>query len=113
MRVILVAVLILSASLAAAGEVTLQWNESTGATSYPISMSVDNGATWAEIAEVAPAANCTGGRCALIYTAPDNQFVLFRYGARNAVGDAVRYREGAWHHSGWGPPPPPAQVGVQ
>lgn len=110
----LFAALALWVGWAEAGNITLEWGPSAGATSYTIEQSTDNGATWAQIAAPLPAA-CTGtpARCRAPIVAPSTGLVLFRFAAVNAVGKTTRYSEGVWHCQSCAPPPIPAGVGVE
>ena len=113
-RIALLVAILLFAAPVFAGSVTLVWNPVTGATGYDIEQTVDGGTTWTVIASPAPSV-CTGTpvTCSFTHTAPSSGLVLFRFAAKNAVGKATRFGEGAWHNETWKPPVQPANVGVQ
>ena len=102
----LLAVLCLS-SLATAADVTLKWDPVTGATGYKVYQSVDNGTTWSAATDV-------GNVTQRVFTGvSETTMVLFRVGAYNATGDAVRFEAGAWYDFRKKPPGAPSGAGIQ
>lgn len=108
------ALLLLLASPAFAGTVTLKWDVSTGATSYEIEQSVDSGATYVLVASPTATIACgTATTCSHTLVAPSTGLVLFRFSSVNSVGKTTRFGEGAWHCESCKPPLATANVGVQ
>lgn len=107
MRILLAVVfLLLSSGVAQAWTASYSWAPATGATSYKVEKSVDNGATWTVVSATlaSPTLNYTGSEAAL---------VLFRVSNCNSNGCTVRPGDGWWHNEGWTPPPAPASLAVQ
>jgi hypothetical protein len=44
---------------------------------------------------------------------PDSGMTLFRVGAYNAKGEAIRFDAGAWHNLDWAPPRRPGGLGAE
>ena len=102
--IVITAVVLVGWLLSHAATVNLVWDPVTGATTYRIYSSADQGATWAQVIEVAtPTAQVT---------APDAGLILYRASAVNSQGEAVRMEFGAWYNGTWLPIPPPAGLRV-
>jgi len=98
--------LLLLPNLGWAADIPLAWDSVTGADSYIVEMSTDQGQTWSE------SRNATNA--SLIWTdAPDTGLLLFRVSAVNEQGQATRTESGAWYCGDWDLPDEPAGMGVQ
>lgn len=86
---------------AQAADITLKWDASVGATGYLIYRSVDMGVTWTMVQE-------TGAVTEFALTGQPDALTLYRVGAFNAQGDAIRYDAGAWSWTNAPKPPAPA-----
>lgn len=107
-RVILAVVFIfMVASLARAADVSLSWDAVTGATSYRIQMSIDQGATWPTERIV------TSGTTFVWTAAPDAGLLLFRAVSYNAAGNTIRTDAGAWYNGSWKLPTAVGKLGAQ
>ena len=92
---------------AQAADITLKWDASQGATGYRIYRSVDMGATWTMVQEV-------GAVTEFALTGQPDALTLYRVGAFNSLGDAIRYDAGAWSWAQAPKPPAPATgTGIQ
>lgn len=92
---------------AMAADVTLKWDAASGATSYKIQMSTDQGATWPTERTVATGTTYTWTG------APDTGLLLFRAVSINAQGAAIRTEAGVWFNNGWKLPVQPGGLGAQ
>lgn len=94
-------IIVLMASSALAADITLKWDAQADATGFRIYRSVDMGTTWTMVQEV-------GNVTEYALTGQPDALTLYRIGAFNAQGDAIRYDAGAW--SWTNAPKPPAQA---
>lgn len=103
---LILAVVLGLAAPAEAGSVTLRWSAVQGATAYVIEQTIDAGKTWTQVGADQPPSVCTGtpSICTFTFQAPATGMVLFRYGARNALGTSMRFGEGTWHCQSCAPP---------
>jgi len=78
-----------------AGQITLSWNASDGATGYHIYVSQDYGNTWLLAADLSdqPLPTSTS------IDAPEGQLVLYRVAAYNANGEVAQYIQEVWYKS--------------
>ena len=81
---------LLFTSFCFAAEVTLDWNNTPGATLYEIDMSLDYGVTWK------PAVEATSKPFVYV-DVPEDCLVLFRITAFNNFGQTVNRYAGAWY----------------
>ena len=84
---------------------TYSWSPATGATSYKVEKTVDQGATWTLVASPTTPTYA--------YTGTETGLVLFRVSACNANGCTVRSADGLWHNEAWQPPSAATNLGVQ
>jgi hypothetical protein len=89
MRTILI-FLLLSAS-AMAADVRLDWDASTGATGYKISMSTDLGATWQTPVDAGMTKPFT------YLNVPEDKMIIFKVAAYNTGTDEWNNYAGAWY----------------
>ena len=110
MRRILATALLLASLLGAAAPAwawtaTYSWSPATGATSYKVEKTVDQGATWTLVASpTAPT---------YAYTGTEPGLVLFRISACNAVACTPRWADFLAHDESKQPPPAAMNLGVQ
>ena len=94
-RLLFSALIVLMATTVYAAEKTVEWDTVDGAAGYKITISIDSGATWAEVADVtAPAATAT-------ITIPDHGLVLIRASSYNNIGEATNTISGVWMNEDW------------
>jgi len=106
MRYILALLLLLGiATSAQAYTEVYTWAPVTGATSYNVYKSVDNGTTWTLVASPTSPT--------YTYTGTETGLTLFRVSACNSVGCTVRSGDGFWHNDAWVPPVMPTGLQVQ
>lgn len=103
--VLTAAFILLAAESASAWTLTMSWAASTGATSYRVDKSTDNGSTWATAGTVTTPT--------FTYTGTEPGLVLFRVTAINAVGSNTRTADGIWHNEAFQVPLPVGQLLVQ
>lgn len=86
---------VLIALPAYAGQITLSWKASDGATGYRIYASLDYGNTWLLVTDLSdqPLPTSTS------IDAPEGRLVLYRVAAYNATGEVTPYIQGAWYNS--------------
>ena len=84
---------------------TYSWSPATGATSYKVEKTVDQGATWTLVA------NPTSPTYA--YTGTEAGLVLFRISACNAVACTPRWADFLAHDESKQPPATVTNLGVQ
>ena len=105
--IITLAIIVLFPTLALAADVTMTWEPSTGATSYKVYMSTDNGSTWPTVKDV-------GNVTDYVWTdAPATGLVLWRVSAYNATAEAIRTEAGVWYNADWHDPETPKGIGVE
>ena len=87
-----------------AGQITLSWQPSTGATGYRIYESQDYGNTWLLVEDLSaqPLPTSTS------IDTPEGQLVLYRVSAYNTKGEVIQYIQGAWYDSALLPGTPAA-----
>ncbi len=90
--------IILVSSFALADSVTLKWDASTGATSYKLYTSIDQGVTWGTGLDVG---NVTQYVMASV---PGNVSVMFKVSALNGTVESVTHWMGAWYDGRKRPP---------
>ncbi len=104
---LIIAIIFLSSSWAFADSVTLKWDPSTGATSYKLYTSLDQGITWSAGVDV-------GNVTQYIMTnVPGNVFVMFKVSALNGVAESVTHWMGAWYDGRRRPPDYAAGLGAR
>ncbi len=81
------------ASVAWADQVTLSWLPVTGAVSYKVFQSDDQGFTWTAVGT--PAVN------SLSLDVPGDKLILFRVSAVKDGLEGATTDKGAWYHGGW------------
>jgi hypothetical protein len=101
------AMMMVGASIALGDDVVLSWNAATGAASYKIQMSIDQGVTWATERPV------PSGTTFIWTGAPATGLVLFRVVSINSAGQAIRTDAGVWKNNSWKPPDQAGGFGVQ
>jgi len=106
-KIIFILAILLFCTNVYAADITLKWDASVGATGYRIYRSVDMGATWTMVQE-------TGAVTEFALTGQPDTLTLYRVGAFNSLGDAIRYDAGAWSWASAPKPPAPATgTGIQ
>lgn len=95
----------LFASAACAAEIIINWDAIPNASGYRVYQSVDLGATWQQVAEVATLP-------VTVSNVPDAGLVLFRAAAFNSADEAVRTETGFFYNGDWSPLAPPANMGT-
>jgi F0F1-type ATP synthase membrane subunit a len=90
-----------------AADVPLAWDAATGATSYKLQMSLDQGVTWPQEKTV------TTGTTYTWVGVPDTGLVLFRAISVNSQGVAMRTEAGAWYNGTWRLPTAPGGLGAK
>jgi len=103
-----ISLLILTTVDLRAADVELQWDPVSGATTYAVESSVDQGVTWGGRQDA-------GGEDTVhIYTGtPEDGLVLFRVMAQNSQQEAIRTHSGAWYNHLLLPIDSPGGAGIQ
>lgn len=101
-----IALILATAAPAFAWTATYSWAPSTGATSYKLEKSADNGSTWTVV-------NAAIATTSFAYTGTEPALVLFRVSACNSNGCTVRSGDGFWHDESKTPPASPSSLAVQ
>ncbi len=106
-KILFTILMLLIAVPAFPADVSLSWDAATGATSYKIQMSTDQGATW-------PTERAVPSGTTFVWTAaPDTGLLLFRAVSINAAGSTIRTDAGVWFNGAWKLPAAAGKLGVQ
>jgi len=81
------------------------WSASSGATSYRVERTTDNGTTWTQIGSPTTPT--------FTYTGTEAGLTLFRISACNAITCVVRGGDGLWHNEVWQNPLAPSNLLAQ
>ena len=101
------AFLLLSACVANAADVSLEWDAVVGATGYKLYTSYDLGATWEVPTDV------TAVTVIEVTGVPEDKLVLFRVSAYDVDGESIRLEAGAWYDHRLLPLAAPSSTGIQ
>jgi len=96
--IFLAVIFFMTSSTAFCADVVLKWDAATGATSYKIYMSVNNGTSWTVVATVGNVLTTT------VANVPNTGVVLFRKGSVNSQGEIVYTSAGSWFNGAWALP---------